>query len=180
MRLCKQIAEQVLRSDGFVFFHVDSDVAWGAGRSPNLDRFEEVIRRKVSDIVRGHLAESNVGEAQIEARMSKLIMLAPHYSIEAWLFANVDRLRECGAVGPILDQWQADAATLEQTVNPKQLVSVSTRDYPTLARELRTAKLYELQSSFADTVNRAGACGGLVVRLRGRWPQWVRTAHGLG
>ncbi|KIG16957.1 hypothetical protein DB30_03941 [Enhygromyxa salina] len=180
LRLCRQIAEQVLRSDGFVFFHVDSDVTWGQDRSHNLDTFDEVIRGKVRAIVRGHFAKIDGDGAhgpRVECAMSKLITLTPYYSIEAWLFANVAQLRKLGVTGAVLDAWEADLSKLEQTIKPKQRLSISTRHYPTLARELKPANLYHLGSSFFETVNRAGACGSLIVRLRHRWPDWVRLQY---
>jgi hypothetical protein len=182
LRLCREIAEQILRPEGFVFLHIDSDVTWGAGPSLNLDRFAEKIRTKVRDIVRGHLDKQSldgVRKPRLDYVMSKLILVAPYYSIEAWLFANVDHLRKLGVTGPILDEWQADPTKLEQTIKPKESLSVKTEHYPALARELKTAALCELHSSFYDTLERAGECGSLIIRLRHRWPDWVRREYGL-
>jgi hypothetical protein len=135
-----------------------------------------VIRAKVRDLVRGKLAT----DARVEHAMTKLIHLAPFYSIETWLFANVEQLRKLGATESVLDVWEADLCTLDQTPKPKDLLrSVSTEHHPLLARNLKTAALLGLGTSFCDTVIRAGACGSLIGRLRTHWPAWVRRDYGL-
>src|SRR5690606_22671615 len=111
----------------------------GEGISNNVSHFNAVIRKMVRDIVHGRLLEvhgADMSEARLEAQMSKLILLAPYYSIENWLFANVPRLRQLGVRETILDEWEQDLSTLDRTENPKRLARVSTRHYPELGREL--------------------------------------------
>jgi hypothetical protein len=114
-----------------------------------------------------------------DRRLAELVHVAPFYSIETWLFANVARLRKLGANEAILTEWEEDLAKLDATEQPKKLVSASPRDYPVLARDLNAAALYQLESSFCDTVNRTGASGSLVVRLRQHWPTWIRAQYEL-
>lgn len=178
--LCKAIANHVVREDGFVFCHVDGDVIWGTSDSHNVRRFDAIVRAKVRDIVRGHFA-ARLGDAvdtRVEQAMTKLIAITPHYSIETWLFANTVCLKRLGVASEHLDIWAADLTALDGASQPKRLISVSTQHYPTLAAELHTPALLELQSSFADTLSRTGACGSLVCRLRHHWPSWVRSHYG--
>lgn len=177
LRLCRDIATHLLRDDGLVCFHFDGDTTWTSGKSENLERFEEVIRAKVRAIVRGELNDQL--DARVDYVMSKLVHVAPFYSIETWLFANVARLRKLGANEAILTEWEEDLAKLDAIEQPKRLVRVSPRDYPELARDLNAAALYQLESSFCATVNRTGASASLVVRLRQHWPTWIRAQYGL-
>lgn len=182
LRLCEAIANQLLRPDGFVFFHVDGDVIWGEGESRNITRFDTIIRAKVRELVRGHISKNHTGEfpeVRLDAVMSKLILLSPHYSIETWLFANVRRLRELGAPAHILDNWERDLTILDRTTKPKDELPLSTREYPTLAHMLASDALYQLGTSFTAAIHDAGACGCLLVRLRRHWPDWVRVEYGL-
>lgn len=182
LRLCEAIATQLLRDDGFVVFHIDGDVIWGQDESPNVRLFDVVIRAKVRDLIRGHLTKTEAqdpSQARLDAVMSKLILLAPHYCVETWLFANLRRLRELGVSAAILDDWERDLGILDRTTKPKDALSLRTRDYPDLASALASNALYQLGTSFSAAVHTAGACGSLVVRLRQHWPDWVRREYGL-
>ncbi|MCA9699886.1 MAG: hypothetical protein KC431_20340, partial [Myxococcales bacterium] len=181
LTLCQTIATQLLREDGFVFFHVDGDVIWGERPSDNLTRFDAIIRTKVRDIIRGHLKKGSAehSDARLDAIISKFNLLAPCYSIETWLFANLRVLRQLGVSNPIVDVWERDLSELDRTAMPKSTLSLTTRDYPTLARELPVSSLYRLQTSFAASIHEAGACGSLITRLRLHWPDWVRVQYGL-
>ncbi len=186
--LCKSIASHLLRDDGFVFFHFDGDTLWSArDHSENLVKFEERVVRKVREFVRGHVEKTRKAdpEAFIDHTMRKLIHVAPFYSIESWLFANIEMLRSLcsGKDLPVevtqrLDAWQRDLGEMDRT-KPKGLVPVSTKDYPQLASELKSAALMALDTSFCDTVLRMGNCSPLIVRLRSSWPSYVRQQYGL-
>lgn len=158
LRLQREVAVALLRGD-FVFHHVDADVVFGMATSENLERFEVVIRTRVRDIVRGHIRGS---EDRVKEVMSRLILVAPYYSIEGWLFAN-----------------HIEPSTLDRTSQPKDLLSINRGEYPDLARTLPVAALCGLQTSFMDTLLHAGACGSLITRLRAHWPSWVRAEYHL-
>lgn len=177
LTLCRALATHLLRDDGFVFFHVDGDTIWGQ-TSENVGKFEAVIVAKVREYVRGHR-----GPDAVEHAMRKLILLAPHYSIETWLFANVELLRTLVPttrqdVHQRLDHWARDPTSLDAALMTKELVKIDTKHYPALAAKLPVARLLALGTSFEDAVIQAGNCGALVVRLRSSWPSYVWAEYG--
>ena len=169
LHLCRSIATQLLRPDGYVFFHFDADVLWPSS-SDNVDEFEDIVQAKVRALVRGHVATAKA----VDHAMAKLVRVTPYYSIETWLFANVARLRQLGATEPILATWAADLRTLDQTVRPKDSVSIDAKHYPDLATRLKAAELVELQTSFHAVAERARAAPELIERLRAHLPDWAR------
>ncbi len=157
--LCQNIATYIARPDGFVFFHFDGDQVWSPGsQSENLRKFTTIIEPRVREILRGRFKDT----AQLEYAMSKLIHVAPHYSIETWLF-------EC----------EQDPYELDRALKPKDLAAIDTSRYPELAKSLPARVLCELGTSFCDLVTSAGGCSPLVIRLRQHWPDWLASQYGL-
>ncbi len=184
LSLCESIATQLLRADGFVFFHFDGDVIWDT-HSATLTKYEDRVVRRVREIVRGKLQKPDGADCSlaVDSTMGKLIHVVPYYSIESWLFANTQTLRErcipSVEVEARIQAWQLDLAQLDGVTKPKDLARIDTAHYPELATKLPTERLIELETSFCATVLRTGRCAPLVVRLRHAWPDYIKQQYGL-
>lgn len=175
VRLRQTIATHLLRGqgDGFFFFHYDGDTLWVASPTQRARQFEVDIRKGVREIVRSKHSD----EATVDATLRRLIEVAPHYSIETWLFSATSTLRSKGITHPLVDAWEADLRTLDTLSMPKTaLPSVDTRHYPDLARTLPIKRLRELGTSFAALLCSIEACEDLMTRLRAHQPDWAKQA----
>lgn len=179
IRFRREIATHILKKSsdgaffGFFFFHYDGDTIWSSAPSERARRFDAIIRKQVREIVRGLLET----DQEIDAAMRRLIEVAPHYSIETWLFSATASLRSKGITGPLVETWEADLRTLDTLSMPKTaLPSVDTRHYPDLARTLPIKRLRELGTSFAALLCGIEACEDLMTRLRAHQPDWAKQA----
>jgi hypothetical protein len=162
------IAIQLELPHGWVFFHFDGDRRWSArDSSENRQKFEELIRGPVRLKIQERVVErkrelaSRTEEVKryAEERMSRLKMVVPFYSMEAWLFQNTrEAIRLCeerygGRDIGRFQAWAEDRTALDEVPRPKEAVclgaihnlELATQGFP--AREVRAAG-----SSFAAVV----------------------------
>ncbi|MEM9453534.1 MAG: hypothetical protein AAGF11_05095 [Myxococcota bacterium] len=116
-------------------------------------------------------------ETDVDARLRRICPITPYYSIEAWLYQNLDLVRDacrrrCGRHFALIDEWENDRALLEEVIKPKEQLCVGSTMNEELAKALTSqlAKtLDELGQSFHATVECLEACPGLSEALAETW-----------
>ena len=87
--LRQTIGNHLRQKNGFCFFHVDGDTRWSERtESTHLSAFDRHIAQPVCTWLR----DNNTPD--LNRTMSKLFLLMPHYSIEAWVYQNIERALE--------------------------------------------------------------------------------------
>jgi hypothetical protein len=190
--LCQWIATKLSRSEGgaprFVLFHYDGDRIWSQ-RKPcdNAEKFEERIRagvrqalfdppqrlslqRKGAPAVRPAITKS---PEDIELFLRRLIEVVPFYSMEAWLFRNVEVakthcLKHCGGAHiPLLEAWQQGEPSLDEVSQPKEKLCFRDQANVELAGPgFPAADLYLAETSFYETAERLRQSPHLVEALK--------------
>jgi hypothetical protein len=166
LRLAAKIADQVARDqpDGFVAFHFDGDRPWS--KEPGDLRDYEKIRRIVID----RLAEPRRGDRTYPPeRIERLLLVAPYWSIEAWLYQNTPvAKRICVREHPRgrhrnqFASWEHDRASLDEVEKPKERCCLGAKHNQELAETSFPARaVHEAGASFAATVERFRACAPL-------------------
>jgi hypothetical protein len=180
VRLLRHIARQLSLRNTFVVFHIDGDRPWNEhGASENTAKFEKLIRRVLPQVVdRGRANVSNATgrrPAQPAAllQLEHLILICPFRSIEAWLYQNVPAAvavctREHGGRHIAeLQSWKARRDALDELPAPDQAVCLGKQFNLELTRGFPARATYDVNKSFARSVDRLKACRRLVVALEG-------------
>ena len=146
----------------FVLLHVDGDQPWPNRRkSENIEKLCTMLLPMVDKVV------------SAQAR-SRLLLAVPHYSIEAWLYQNIDHIESIAPSHPqretllaLAAAWRADRPRLDALERPKDLCplgdsanhNLATRSWP--ARET-----YAAGSSYAASLDAWRECADLLVALQ--------------
>lgn len=147
--LRQYIATQLQGEFGFVIHHVDGDRPYARrGSSENVRKFDDMIRTPVGIILEGpppmrrsRRVPPPPPPESAQERLAKLFLLAPFYSIEAWLFQNTTAAaRLCrqnpkcaGECADLLASWQADRGLLDEVEKPKKKLCFKDQHNATLA-----------------------------------------------
>lgn len=171
--LSRAIATRILEQDppGFVAFHVDGDRRWSdrAG-SENVQKFKDLIVPKVERLLQDRLKRDQdpVDLDELSRHMERLLLVVPFYSVEAWLFQNIARLRELcpPAEHPLLDSWSEDRALIDEVLKPKASLSVGAQKNEELASQWPQEEAYDAGASFTVLVDeQLMPCGDLLAAL---------------
>ena len=113
----------------FVVFHVDGDRPWGdRATSENLAKFRDLIEKPVWRLIERRVQKQSDEERTritAEAR-SRLFLLMPFYSIEAWLYQNTREAlrilheRHGGSHRFQFEEWSRDRRLLDEVIKPKR------------------------------------------------------------
>lgn len=139
-----------------VFFHVDGDTTWSAKDTAevwtHLDRF----RRDLA----GAAVQMKKGTPVDTARIAEAFIAAvPFYSIESWLYANIEHLRmlttDPAELARIAD-WASDLTQIDEVAQIKnELPNIRDRHNAQLCRASFPGRLlYDAGTSYASTVDR--------------------------
>ena len=168
-----------MEPSGFVFLHSDADRRWSerdANPSVNVRRFREELSVAVRQLLRGTLAKRQ-DERNEDAIMSRLCLLAPYYSIEAWLYQNTDlaialcRKHHGGQHVDRFTTWAEDRALLDDEHKPKDSTCLRDDFNRTLAESgFPASEVYDVGASFAESVNQIMACDALCAALASSRP----------
>lgn len=160
--LTRAIARHLLASDppGVVLFHFDGDRPWSSRKtSENVEKFHRLLvadTRRAMEPLRRDLSDD-----ELDARLRALIPMTPFYSVEAWLYQNLDELERIVAEEPsptlkaLLAAWRADPSMIEE-ISQIKLAHPELRDRHNLrlAREAWPAgQIYERELSYAAYVD---------------------------
>lgn len=141
--------------------HFDGDVPWSRrDEHETTNRFADE-KQRVKERVRhaAHVLGCEDEAAWVEARMNKLILMVPYYSIEAWLFQNFRVLRGLvGAEGTAddcqrLEEWEAAPSVLEEIRKVKEELSFGSRHNLDLSQSFPAALVDAVGKSFTAFVN---------------------------
>lgn len=160
---------------GFVLFHIDGDHRWSEGpHCENDAQFEEIIAVKVRELVAK--TNSKWTSDELNRCMSRLIVLVPFYSIEAWLYQNIKHARELcnrhhgGRHFQQFDEWERDRAAIDEIVKPKEEGCLKSNFNRDLAEnEFPHKKAHAAGASFRAAVEALRACQDLCDALRDTW-----------
>lgn len=160
---------------GFVLFHIDGDCRWSEEAScENHAQFRKSIVAKV----RERIVETNSKwtKDEVDRCMSRLIVLLPFYSIEAWVYQNIKRARELcriyhgGRHVQQFDDWERDRAALDEIEKPKEVGCLQSKHNRDLAENAFPHKeAHAAGASFRAAVEALRACQDLCDALRVTW-----------
>ena len=158
---------------GFVIFHFDGDRTWGSrDKSENIERFAE-FASGIRLLVEKHLSDRDVLD-ELENKMLRLRPLIPFYSIEAWLYQNVNQAvllcnANCGQHIQQIRSWAIDRSQLDEVDKPKSSsfcclgpdhnLQLAENVFP--AREVHT-----VGKSFTAAVDSLAESGDLIAALK--------------
>lgn len=167
----RAVADALVREDTFLLVHIDGDEPWSNradSRTPaNLDKH---LRAPVAQLL------ASKGK-DVAACLSRLIVLVPYYSIEAWLFQHTSEARKVckghAAHEKLLSEWESDRTLLDELTGPKHALPCwreHTDRYPALAGAgFPAPQVYAAAMSYAATVNALKACPALVTAIERTW-----------
>lgn len=173
--LVRTIATKVAEERGMVLFHIDGDCAWSQ-RSASLNprQFEKCIVNKVRALLVSKRSDWTPDE--IDRRMSRLCLLTPYYSIEAWVYQNTRHaIRLCqehykGADVERFTEWQDRRELVDEVEQIKEAVCLKSMHNLELARSAFPHRdAYQAGTSFAAAVDALRACPGLQEDLARTW-----------
>lgn len=171
--LRRTIATRLLEPNGFVVFHFDIDRRWSAhATSENLQRFATSIRAEVERLIERTLANRQGDARRSGDLMRKLIVFAPAYSLEAWLYQNTRRaIALCEKHHRGLDSdrfaaWELDRSLLDEVERPKDATCLADKYNSILATEdFPTAAVRGHSPSFDAAIASVGGCDALRTAL---------------
>jgi hypothetical protein len=129
--LLRVIAGRLAEAGGFVFFHFDGDTTWSdRDASVTSAQFHSIVDHGVRQTLLMRLAKRRLSESAtaefIGEAMTRLLLVIPHYSVEAWCLQNTMKARELcakhhgGVHRKVFDDWEADRGHLDEIEKPKE------------------------------------------------------------
>jgi hypothetical protein len=180
VRLRRYLVRQLSLPDSFVLFHIDGDRPWSDRHtSENTEKFEHfrATLPQVADRGRANNPRPKVRGAPHagpppELRLEHLILICPYRSIEAWLYQNVPvaldicRREHRGVHLANLQVWEQQRAELDELPAPENALCLGKAfNLELAARAFPAREAYDVQKSFADSVDRLRSCAALVQSL---------------
>lgn len=149
--LCEFVATVALSEEEFIFWHFDSDVPWEVDfdylqnleNSENYSSFYDKVFKMVQDF-------AGSSDEVKEKFKTRIIIVPPFYSIEAWLYTAYEALRlegdedSASSIEALLDGH--DSFDLVDKI--KHLTSVKDKKNLFLSEKISTEKLKEYKMSF--------------------------------
>lgn len=122
----------------------------------------------------------------IEEALQRILVLAPCYSIESWLYQNTDGSLACcqkhhahNGHQEMIREWAGDRSLLDQVSRPKDeaLTCVADRHNLELAMGFPATDVWLAERSFHEAVERTRQCAALVKALSppSSWDQGCPT-----
>jgi len=171
--LIRSIITELLKPNGFVFYHIDGDRPWSEHElSENEREFTSRMLPPIEAGVRAYFHRQPHDAATPGERMKRLRLLVPFYSIEAWLYQNTREARRlCEEEGckqcPVkLADWEKDRASLDEVIRPKGTLCFQDKNNAHLASSGFPAReVYDAGASFARAVDGLLECDELTTAL---------------
>ncbi|MGO8992348.1 MAG: hypothetical protein ACLQVI_03405 [Polyangiaceae bacterium] len=175
--LRRTIANQIAMSNGFVFLHFDGDRKWADhASSENVQAFKELVSSVKSILATPGVQRDQsqrFSPATIEGMMRRLLEIVPFYSIESWLYQNVDRGVELcekhhrGAHIATWRIWRDNRAALDEIWQPKEGCCLRANFNEDLAKSgWRVDEAYYVGKSLYASLNRLFECEDLCAALK--------------
>ena len=171
VRLRQAIANNLREPKTFVVFHTDGDTKWSnVENSENRALFVQNIVLPVRLLLGGaRVNGKQMTTTDVDLAAARLLHVVPHYSIEAWLYQNIERCRYYGKPGDhaLLDAWEKDPAALDEVLMPKESLSFGSRYSHDLATtNFPTQRLHAAKASFVACAEQFKANVQLAEQLR--------------
>lgn len=177
LELARFLANLLRSAHTIIVFHLDGDCAWSQRPGPVLAVFEKFLEREVAHLVTNPPAAQQRGHAPpppmtFDEARSKLVLVVPYYSIEAWLYRNrmvaeeLCRRHYQGRGLTQLEAWAKEPHGIEEVLKPKEFCLHDKHNAELAADGFPAWDLYELDQSFTETVNRFVACTPLFTLLK--------------
>lgn len=161
---CNTVATELIQGH-FVVVHIDADQTWS--RRTESKALAD-WRRTVVEQVRVLIASKRPAD-QVAALMSRLLVLVPHYSIEAWTYQHTTEAERqcCGRHLHIIRAWTDDRGALDEVHQPKDHICLGNRHNRALAGPGYPADaVLSAGKSWAAAVENLRACSALVEALQ--------------
>lgn len=136
-----------------------------------MRRFHDEISTAVRRLVKDDLAKKE-RQGEEDAIMSRLCLLSPYYSIEAWLYQNTYVAKALchkhygGRDVELFEKWEANRALLDDVKRPKEETCLRAKHNRELAElNFPAEPVYYAAASFTESVNRLMACAALCAAL---------------
>ncbi len=124
--LVKKLATDLVEGDlpRLVLWHVDGDTAWSQRRTASrVANWQTQIEAPVRAQLLRHFGD----EVKVGQLMERLILVVPYYSIESWLYQNLDECERIAVDFPgdrsalkrQLQAWRSDRAALDEVTQLK-------------------------------------------------------------
>lgn len=176
------VIEGERRAVGFVFFHHDGDAPWSEHPSCTLCQQFDAFRTRLAAMLQDQvMRDARVPDEQKEdlarAAMSRLFVMEPHWSIEAWLYGRSSRARALcreqhgGSHDTQRAFWSIPRAELEELPKPKDNCCLEGNYNLELAASFKADDAYLESPSFAPLAERVLSSADLKRALA------VATAH---
>lgn len=189
VRLQRYIARRLCEPQTFVVFHVDGDKPW-------QERHESDNKRKFDAFIVLVAQSADAGQRNVQrARqrpstesntlpvpdLDNLIRLMPFYTLEAWLYQNIQgivdicRRQHDGKHVDAACAWEAVRHELDELVKPAEYFRdcvAKMHNHELATSGFPTQKAYDVRKSFFESVERMKACAKLVAALESTVPVW--------
>jgi len=187
VRLQRYIATRLCEPRTFVVFHVDGDKPWEErAESVNAEKFKTFVEKIVQaagagqrSVQRSRRNPSPETTSAPEPELDKLIRLMPFYTLEAWLYQNLQgiveicRREHAGKHADAVREWENKRHELDEIVKPADYFCVSKMHNHELAsRGFPAQKAYEVQKSFFESVELMKSCPKFVAALQATVDAW--------
>jgi hypothetical protein len=153
------IATKLLEGEhAFVLYHIDGDRKWSEhDTGENDQKFRDFIQTDVRQFIEHRLRQA--GRPAEEISLSQLLLLLPHYSIEAWLFQNTQAGRKLCQENPRcqgkhverFNEWEQNRRLLDEIVKPKEEICFRSDHNHRLAESLDVEAVYYAEMSLHAT-----------------------------
>lgn len=173
IQLVQAIADYLSTPDTFVIFHTDGDTKWSERHTSEIRGHFEL---RIVDRVKELLRNSRLSEAEQNLAQARLLHVVPHYSIEAWLYQNIDRCRHHAPSHEhgLLDTWHDNPQLLDEVLKPKEALSIGNRHCHDLAtNNFPKQRLLDAAASFVACGEQFKANQQLVEQLDLLTPSYV-------
>jgi len=172
--LRKTIATKLGERNGFVFFHIDGDCAWSSrGSTDSLEKFQTLIVRPLRALLASDVRGQRMSEPEVEELLERLRLIVPFYSVEAWLYQNIDvaialcHAHHGGKDADRFARWKGCRHEIDELPRPKQEICLHDKHNKELAETKYPAGVvYKVGTSFAAAVDSLRACDPLHLALR--------------
>lgn len=179
--LRRELSTKILEDDvpGYVLFHFDGDRPWSQqNESDNANAFQSFVQ-SLRPLIERTLQQRGVSadEAAIDRRLRRICPVTPYYSIESWLYQNLEIVRDacrrgCGRHLGVIKAWEDDRSLLDEVIKPKTQLCIGSTKNAELAEAFTSQladQLYELEQSFHAAIELLGACPALPDALALTW-----------
>lgn len=188
VRLQRYIARRLCEKQTFVVFHADGDTPWQEReQSVNKHKFDAfVVKIKQSaeagqrSVRKSRRHSPQEPQPTPEPDLDRLIKFMPFYTLEAWLYQNLQgildicRRQHDGEHVDAVREWENKRHEFDEIVKPADSFCVAKMHNLELAsRTFPIQKAYDVQKSFFDSVELMKSCQKFVEALQATVDTWA-------